>query len=85
MGRRKEELERRRIDTGELVSNRSLHADGMERHTRGRLWDRQWRWSSIQHSGVSLQPTGQLHGASTVLGQHRSCPNTVTIITPLSL
>jgi hypothetical protein len=69
MGRRKAELARRRIDRGELVSDRSLHADGLAQHTRGRLWDRApwcW-WSYLEHSGVPIQPAGQLHWASTVL------------------
>ena len=45
---------------------RSLHSDGLTEHARGRLCDRtpQWsaipQWSCIQHSGVSLQPSGQL-------------------------
>jgi hypothetical protein len=69
MGRRKAELARRRIDTGELVSNWSLHADGLAQHTRGRLWDRApWRWwSCLEHSGVPIQPAGQLHGTGAVL------------------
>ena len=69
MGQRKAELARRRIDTGELVSNWSLHTDGLAQHTRGRMWDRApWRWwSFLEHSGVPIQPAGQLHGAGAVL------------------
>ena len=72
MGRRKEGLAWWRFDSGELVSYRSLHADDMEEHARSRMWDRQWLGSSFRHSGVPLQPTGQLLGASTELGEHRS-------------
>ncbi len=39
------------------------------------MWDRTPQWSAtsrgfwIQHSGVPIQPTGQLHGAEAVLGE----------------
>ena len=46
-----------------------LYANGLEEHERGRLRDRQWCWSSIQHSGVPLQPGGQRHRAEAVLGE----------------
>ena len=68
MGRRKEGLSRRRIDTAELATDRSLHADGLARHKRGRLRDRHW-WSSIRLSGVPLQPPGQHHWGEAVLGE----------------
>ena len=42
MGRLKEELARRRIDTGELVSDWSLHTDDMEGHETGWMRNRQW-------------------------------------------
>ncbi|HVD20365.1 MAG TPA: hypothetical protein VNB95_00305, partial [Nitrososphaera sp.] len=76
MGRRKAELARRRIDRGELVSDWSLHADGLAQHTRGRLWGRAPRcwWSYLEHSGVPIQPAGQLHGASPVLGEEPQAP-----------
>jgi hypothetical protein len=59
-----------------LVSDWSLHADGLEQHTRGRLWGRApwcW-WSYLEHSGVPIQPAGQLHGASTVLEEEPQAP-----------
>ena len=47
---------------------RSLHSDGLAEHARDRLWDRAPRcwWSSLQHIGVSLRPSGQLSGAAAV-------------------
>jgi hypothetical protein len=76
MGRRKAELAGRRIDTRELVSDRSLHADGLAQHTRGRLWGRApWSWwSCLEHSGMPVQPAGQLHWASTVLEEEPQAP-----------
>ena len=62
MGRRKVSLSRRPV----FSCRRSLHSDGLAEHARGRLCDRtpQWsaipQWSCIQHSGVSLRPSGQL-------------------------
>jgi hypothetical protein len=69
MGQRKAELSRRTNRFDQLSNIRSLHADGLERHICGRLRGRAPRcwWSSLQHSGVPLQPAGQRHWASTVL------------------
>src|SRR5215212_118102 len=83
MGQRKAELARRRIDRGELVSDRSLHADGLEGHDRRRLRGRAPRcwWSSLQHSGVRLLPAGQLYWTSTVLEEPLSCHDKYPTIT----
>ena len=79
---RKEGLSRRPVPAhrSEWFS-RSLHADGLADHERGRLRDRQWWWSSIQHSGVPLQPAGQHLWAEAVLGEPHSCHGKYPTIT----
>ena len=52
-------------------SDRALHVDGLA-DDLGRLRDRQWWWSSIQHSGVPIQPARQHLWAEAVLGEPRS-------------
>jgi hypothetical protein len=71
MGQRKGKLARRPFRRRR--GDRSLHADGVAGHKRGRLRDRQWWWSPIQHSGLPLQPAGQHHWAEALLGEHHSC------------
>jgi hypothetical protein len=83
MDRRKVELCPRHPDRGDSriagQGLRSLHADGLAQHTRGRVWGRApwfW-WSSLQHSGVPLQPAGQLRGGNTVLEEEPQAPGYV--------
>jgi len=58
----------------DIPANQTIqHADGLAKHNLGRLRDRQWYWSSIQHSGVPLLPAWQHLWAGAVLGEPRSC------------
>jgi hypothetical protein len=65
LGQRKEGLARRPPHSSELVSYRSLHADGLEDHDRSRLRDGQLGQFGL--SGVPLQPSGQHDGGVAVL------------------
>ena len=62
--------------------DRSLHADGLAEHERGRLRDRQWwteRLAGVGHPGVPLQPAGQ-YGRPPVL-ENSSCHSKYPTIT----